>query len=122
ALDDQAAGLIGVLSTVDAVPVRDQVLAFLGRAPGTRTNDVIREYLSRQSRTNVIAALRSESAVTRIAAAETLVRWKGDKDVVSILSESIADFDPRVREAAIRTLATFEDGRIPAMLEAAIAG
>ena len=122
ALDDDAAALISVLSTVDAVPVRDQVLAFLGRAPAARTNDVVRDFLSRQPKTNVIAALRSEAAVTRVAAAEALARFKDDKDVVSILIEAIADFDPRVREAAIRTLATFEDERIPAMLEAAIGG
>jgi HEAT repeat protein len=122
ALNDEAASLIGVLSTVDAVPVRDQVLAFLGRTPSGRANDVVRDFLSRQPKTNVMAALRSEAAVTRVAAAEALGRFKGDKDVVSILIEAIADFDPRVREAAINTLATFEDERIPAMLEAAIVG
>jgi HEAT repeat protein len=122
ALNDDAAALIGVLGTVDAVPVRDQVLAFLGKAPAGRANDVVRDFLARQPKTNVMAALRSEAAVTRVAAAEALGRFKGDRDVVSVLIDAIADFDPRVRDAVIKTLATMEDERIPAMLEAAVAG
>jgi HEAT repeat protein len=121
-LNDDAAALIGVLSTVDAVPVREQVLAYLGRAPAARANQVVRDFLSRQPKNNVIAALRSEAAVTRVAAAEALGRFKGDKDVVSILITAIGDFDPRVRDAAVSTLTMFEDERIPAMLEAAIGG
>jgi HEAT repeat protein len=122
ALNEESAALVALLSTVDTVPVREQVLAFLGRAPAARANDVVKDFLSRQPRNNVIAALRSEAPVTRVAAAEALARFKGDRDVASILIEAIGDFDPRVREAAVRTLATFDDDRIPAMLESAISG
>ena len=59
-LNDESASLIGVLSTVDAVPVREQVLAFLGKAPAARASDVVREFLARQPKANVMAALRSE--------------------------------------------------------------
>ncbi len=119
-LSEAAARLIDVLAVVDTVPVREEVLAFLGRSPGARTAEVLRQFLAKQPRTNVMAALRSEQANMRAAAAEALARFRGDRDVVSILIDGLKDYEPRVRDACVRTLASFDDDRVPAMLEAVI--
>ncbi|MAG54948.1 MAG: hypothetical protein CMJ83_01525 [Planctomycetes bacterium] len=120
-LTEEAADLIDLLSVTADQDVRTAVLDVVTASPSHRSEQVLRRFLDRQPLTGVVVLMRDDRARVRALAAESLRRFDGDREVVNILIQGLKDYEPRVQDACLKSLATMKDERIISMLEAVIA-
>ncbi|HYC78981.1 MAG TPA: HEAT repeat domain-containing protein, partial [Planctomycetota bacterium] len=120
--NDEAATLIRLLGDASSPEARDEVLAFAERAPGPRADEALAGYLSRRDASAATAAFRSRSGAVRAVGARALARFRDRPETAELLFEGLKDFEPRVRDASVASLAEIRDERTAAMLEAVLAG
>lgn len=119
-LTEQAAGLVQLLASHADQDVRAAVIDVVTAAPSLDGDDVLRRFLARQPLPGVVPLMRDDRARVRAIAAETLARFDGEGEVVGILIQGLKDYEPRVQDACLKSLATMKDERILGMLNAVI--